>query len=120
MRKKYAVGALYQHQSTFALQALGSRWDHPSWAETDHRIPVRDGTKIKIRTYVPISHPVTGSPVAVLFHGGGGCTGGLETEELFCRILASRLGLAVFNVDYRLYADVDFPVPVTDCYDAVR
>lgn len=120
MRKKFAVGASNYNQSSFARQALGLSWTHPSWVETDSRIPVRDGAAITIRTYIPKVCSVQGSPVAIVFHGGGWCTGGLETEGLLCRILASQLDLVVVNVDYRLYPEVDFPVPVTDCYDAVK
>lgn len=46
--------------------------------------------------------------------------GDLETESHDCQVLCARLGIAVFNVAYRLYPDVDFPTPIYDAYDAVR
>jgi acetyl esterase/lipase len=46
--------------------------------------------------------------------------GDLETEAHDCQLLCARLGVAVFNVAYRLYPDVDFPVPIYDAYDAVK
>ena len=46
--------------------------------------------------------------------------GDLDTDTADCQVICSRLGVAVFNVAYRLYPDVDFPVPITDCYDAVK
>jgi hypothetical protein len=56
----------------------------------------------------------------VMLHGGGWCIGGLENEELQCRLLASKLGCVCVNVDYRLAPEHKFPVPVYDCIDATN
>jgi len=69
--------------------------------EQDHQVAMRDGSKIACRVYQPESPPSSGSPLAVIFHGGGWCIGGLENEELLCRLLASKLGVTAVNVDYR-------------------
>ena len=51
---------------------------------------------------------------------GGWCIGGLENEELLCRLLTSKLGITSVNVDYRLSPEYKFPVPVHDCHDATK
>lgn len=61
-----------------------------------------------------------GSPLAVIYHGGGWCIGGLENEELLCRLITSRLGFVSVNVDYRLAPEYQFPIPVEDCHDATK
>ncbi|KAK5134666.1 hypothetical protein LTR08_006181 [Meristemomyces frigidus] len=88
--------------------------------ETDHQVAMRDGSKITCRTYAPESPPSGGSPLAVIYHGGGWCVGGLENEELLCRLLCSKLGMTCVNVDYRLAPEHKFPTAVHDGYDATK
>ena len=88
--------------------------------ESDHQIAVRDGSKIAVRVYQPESPPSGGSPLAVIFHGGGFCIGGLENEELLCRLLTSKLGITAVNVDYRLAPEYKWPIGPHDCYDATK
>ncbi|KAF2766988.1 hypothetical protein EJ03DRAFT_329537 [Teratosphaeria nubilosa] len=92
----------------------------PGVKETDHRITVRDGTKITIRSYRPETPPSGGSPLAVIFHGGGWCIGGLENEELLCRLICSKLGVTALNVEYRLAPAHKFPTCVHDAFDATK
>ncbi|KAK0946092.1 hypothetical protein LTR29_002406 [Friedmanniomyces endolithicus] len=88
--------------------------------ESDHQVEMRDGHKITCRTYNPESPPSGGSPLFVMYHGGGWCIGGLENEELLCRLMTSKLGMTCVNVDYRLAPEHQFPVPIHDCYDATK
>lgn len=90
----------------------------PGVKETDHQVTVRDGSKITCRVYHPESPPSAGSPLAVIYHGGGWCIGGLESEELLCRLLCSKLGVTAVNVDYRMAPEHKFPAAVHDSYDA--
>lgn len=46
--------------------------------------------------------------------------GDLDTEAHDCRVYCAQLNVVVISVEYGLFPDVDFPTPVTDCYDAVR
>lgn len=85
--------------------------------ERDHQITVRDGSKITVRTYEPEK---SGGPLAVVYHGGGWCIGGLENEELLCRNMCGKLGMAVVNVDYRLAPEYKFPTAHNDSYDATK
>lgn len=88
--------------------------------EKDVKIPTRDGTQIDARIYTPASPPREGSPLAVVYHGGGFVLGGIVSEELLCRDLASKLGVVSVNVDYRLAPEHQFPIPVNDACDAAK
>lgn len=55
-----------------------------------------------------------------MLHAGGWFMGDLENEKLMCKILCHRLNIVMINVGYRLYPEVDFPVPITDCQDVVK
>jgi acetyl esterase/lipase len=56
----------------------------------------------------------------VMLHGGGWVLGGIDSEALLCRQWAEQLNGVAMNVDYRLAPEFKFPVPVYDCYDAVK
>ncbi|KAL0264841.1 hypothetical protein SLS55_000794 [Diplodia seriata] len=88
---------------------------------SDTAVPARDGYQIPVRIYKPINSPNgTGHPLAILFHGGGFCLGGLENEELLSRKLATALKCVVVNVDYRLAPEHPFPAGVNDAWDVVK
>lgn len=102
--------------SAFAKSSLPSK---QTWVEFDRDVPVRDGSTIEIRAYVPNDADCP-LPLGVMLHAGGWFMGDLENEKLMCKILCSQLNIVMINVNFRLYPDVDFPVPVTDCYDVVK
>src|SRR5450432_4238856 len=76
--------------------------------EEECQIAMRDGGSIAIRIYTPKSPPVDGSPVLIMYHGGGYCFGGLENEALLCRKWVMRFGGVSVNVDYRLAPEQPF------------
>ena len=88
--------------------------------EEEHQVAMRDGYKITCRTYTPEKPPSGGSPLVVIYHGGGFCIGGLENEELLCRLLTSKLGTTCVNVDYRLAPEHKFPSCAHDSIDATK
>ncbi|CAD6444975.1 99bce965-631c-44f7-95f8-0eff69d9f1d0 [Sclerotinia trifoliorum] len=90
-----------------------------SFIEEDRQIPVRDGSSIDIRIHRPKTPPSGGSPVFVIYHGGGFCLGGLDNESLLCRQWTDLGGVAV-NVDYRLAPEHPFPTGVNDAFDALK
>lgn len=110
------------NSSSFAVKAMQTTLANRTWIEKDYPISVRDGSSIKVRVYTPNSPAPSegGAPLAFVAHGGGWCMGDLDTEALLCRTLCVRFGLVVVNVGFRLYPDVDFPVPIHDCYDALK
>lgn len=93
--------------------------DVGTFIEEDIRIPVRDGTTIGVRIHKPANPPADGSPIFVMYHGGGFCVGGVDNETLLLRRWAKLGGVAV-NVDYRLAPEHQFPVPAHDAYDALK
>lgn len=88
--------------------------------EEDTTAPARDGHPIPVRIYRPSSPPSGGSPLVVFYHGGGFCLGGLENEELNCRLFAQKLGCVCVNVDYRLAPEHKFPTAVLDSWDVLQ
>jgi acetyl esterase/lipase len=82
-------------------------------------IAARDGHEIPVRSYVP---PSTASsparPLLVYLHAGGFLFGDLESGDMNCRILSSRLRISVLNVGYRLAPKWKFPHGLNDSYDA--
>jgi acetyl esterase/lipase len=88
--------------------------------EADHDVPTRDGSSIVVRSYIPDQAPPKGSPLIVMYHGGGFCIGDLLTLTPLCRILAMKLGAVVLNVAYRLAPEHQFPIPVYDSWDALQ
>jgi acetyl esterase/lipase len=105
--------------SPFARNALDAD-KPPTWTEEDHALNARDGISIPIRIYRPKVVSSAGLPVMVVLHGGGWCMGDLDTEAFLCKLLCHRLGILIFNIAYRLYPDVKFPVPIYDSHDGVR
>ncbi len=88
---------------------------------TDDRLsaeaPARD---IPIRHYRPASvgHP-TGTAMVYL-HGGGFILGGLESHDTVCAELASRCGIDVVAVDYRLAPENPYPAALDDAEAVYR
>ncbi|KAF2688269.1 alpha/beta-hydrolase [Lentithecium fluviatile CBS 122367] len=86
--------------------------------EIDHSVPARDGASIAVRTYSRRGNRE--GPVMVMLHGGGWVLGGFDNEALFCRQRAEMLHGVAMNVEYRLAPGFKFPIPIYDCYDAVK
>src|ERR1700723_1431367 len=73
----------------------------------------------RARVYVP--DRATGrSAGLVFFHGGGGVVGSIESHDGLCRALASRAGIVVVSVDYRLAPEHPFPAAPEDAIAATR
>lgn len=72
-----------------------------------------------IRIHQPRQRPVDGSPGMVVMHGGGFCTGGLNTANALCDNFADIHNGVAVSVDYRLAPEHPFPTPIYDSYDAL-
>ncbi|WP_104434820.1 alpha/beta hydrolase [Kineococcus xinjiangensis] len=59
-------------------------------------------------------------PALLWIHGGGLVIGNARLDEGFCSRVAEELGAVVASVEYRLAPDHPFPVPLEDCYAALR
>lgn len=88
--------------------------------EEDITVLGRGGIKIPVRTYKPKSPPTSGSPLIVLYHGGGYCLGDLSNEEMNCRDFCKKFGAVCLNVDYRLGPEHKFPAAIDDSYDVLE
>ena len=78
---------------------------------------------LRARVYTPVASPAHGAssrPALVWFHGGGFVMGSIESHDGVCRGLASRAGLIVISVAYRLAPEHPFPAPVEDAVAATR
>jgi acetyl esterase/lipase len=84
--------------------------------EHDIIIPSSDGYAVPVRVYSPRQLLPCGGPLVIMFHGGGWCLGGIESEELNCRRLTQRLGCVCLNVDYRLAPEHPYPAAFNDCW----
>ncbi|MGV9848290.1 alpha/beta hydrolase [Streptomyces sp. NPDC003442] len=77
-----------------------------------------DGATIPLRLYRRQGARV--ASLAVYLHGGGMFLGGLDTHDTQCRIYTHLSGVALLSVGYRLAPEHPHPVPVEDCYAALR
>jgi acetyl esterase/lipase len=59
-------------------------------------------------------------PVLYWIHGGGLVIGGAKMDELLLKTTAKVVGCKVVSVEYRLTPDVQFPIPLEDCYDGLK
>jgi acetyl esterase/lipase len=101
----------------------GPEWGAPSLSGVEKEtisIPVRDGSSIPALVYRPKTSPVDGSPLVVLYHGGGWCLGVPEMEEENCLTFVKEFGAVAVSVDYRLAPTHMFPVPIDDSWDALK
>lgn len=66
----------------------------------------------RLRLYSPTA--ATGAAL-VWVHGGGMVIGAPRQDDRFCARTASRLGITIASVDYRLAPEHPYPAPVEDC-----
>jgi acetyl esterase len=84
----------------------------------DRRIPGPAG-EIPIRVYRKFGS--AGRPRTIMYtHGGGWVTGGLDSHDGSCRLIADVTGCVVVAVDYRLAPEHPFPAAVDDSIAAYR
>lgn len=73
---------------------------------------------LRLRIYRP---SLGGSlPYCMYFHGGGFMLGTLDTHDALCRQLASRSGVALVAVEFRLAPENPAPAASDDCLAATR
>lgn len=88
-------------------------------ATVDLTVPGPAGD-VPVRVYTPEFRPDSGPaprPVLVWFHGGGFVIGDLDTTDNTARALATRAGVLVVSVDYRLAPEHPFPAAVDDAIE---
>jgi acetyl esterase len=91
-------------------------------AAYDRTIP-GEGGPLRARVYTPrtaLPLPSRLAPGLVFFHGGGWVVGSIESHDRVCRALASRAGVVVVSVDYRLAPEHPFPAAPRDAVASTR
>lgn len=84
----------------------------------EHDVPSRDDHPIRIRVYR--KQESVDSPLFIYIHGGGYVTGGLETDDRYCRKIAAEVNVVVLSIEYRLAPEDKFPTGFGDAYDVVK
>lgn len=74
---------------------------------------------VTVRVFRPASHR-SAAPGLLFVHGGGYVLGTAAMGDHFCRAVADRLGAVAASVEYRLAPEHPYPVPLEDCYAALR
>jgi acetyl esterase len=85
----------------------------------DRSIPGATGPR-RARVYSPRSRAAGSAPCLVFFHGGGFVVGSIESHDGACRALASRAGVVIVSVDYRLAPEHRAPAGLEDAIAATR
>lgn len=88
--------------------------------QSETKYTTSDGTQLRVKVYQPAEPPSEGSPLVVMYHGGGFCIGMPEGEEQTCRNLVQGFGVVCFSMQYRLAPEWKFPYAVTDSWDALK
>ena len=81
-----------------------------------HEVRDVDAGGVPCRLYRPSAEH--GVPLVVYLHGGGWVVGDLDTHDHVCRTIASKAGMAVLSVDYRLAPEHKFPAALDDAQAA--
>lgn len=81
-------------------------------------VVARDDHPIRVRVYRKTDSQ--NLPLFIYIHGGGFVTGGLETDDRYCRKIAAEVDVAVVSVEYRLAPENKFPTGFKDSYDVVK
>jgi acetyl esterase/lipase len=85
----------------------------------DALVTAHDGADIPIRIYQPTQRAAA-MPCMLWIHGGGYLFGTLHWDEKANIALACALGITIVAVNYRLPPRCCFPIPLEDCYSALR
>lgn len=77
-----------------------------------------DGTKMRLRTYKPLS-PTKKGPAILWIHGGGYASGVPELNKGLCKRLVEESQAVIVAPDYRLSIFEPYPSALDDCYLAL-
>lgn len=101
-----------------AAEALGA--PPPEVKQSEIQYPTRDGANLRAKLYQPTNPPKNGSPLIVMFHGGGFCIGAPEGEEQSCRNFVQAFGATCIAASYRLAPEFKFPYAPKDGWDCLK
>lgn len=101
----------------FTKKYMDSLGFEPAHIQRDIRVPAPWG-EIPVRVYMPAGEGPF--PALMHYHGGGFWAGGGYVHDGPVQQLSTRVGVAVFSVDYRLAPEHPFPAALEDCYRALQ
>lgn len=84
----------------------------------DRVVAVRDGALLPIRIYARNNDK--NDSCLLYIHGGAFIAGTLEPYDEALKMLASKFGVTVISVAYRLLPENPYPTLYDDCFDVVR
>jgi acetyl esterase/lipase len=83
-------------------------------------VPGREGDPdVPVRIYQPTGH-ANALPALLWIHGGGYVVGSAARDDFPAKLLARDVGCVVVSVEYRLAPESPFPLPIEDCYAALK
>lgn len=109
---------MVEARNAAAAAALGT--PPPEIKQTEVKYPARDGAQLRAKLYQPTNPPANGSPLIVIFHGGGFCVGAPEGEEQTCRNFVEAFGATCISASYRLAPEFKFPHAPKDGWDCLK
>ncbi|KAI0655774.1 Alpha/Beta hydrolase protein [Cubamyces menziesii] len=90
------------------------------YVATDRSVPV-EGGQITVRCLVPtVGDEKETFPLLVYIHGGGWSMGNVDMDDYLLRIQCVEHKLSIVNIEYRLAPEHPFPIPLNDCYAALK
>lgn len=107
--------AEFKVSATALLPLAGKATDVPC---EERRIPVRDGSKIRVRIYNHDLKQTT--PVLFLFPNGGYSLDFFEATAISASRIAKHANIRTIAVDYRLAPEYPIPQSAYDGYDVVK
>lgn len=109
---------MVEKRNADVLKALGQ--PPPEIKQTELQYPTEDGSKVRAKLYQPVTPPKGGSPLIVMYHGGGFCIGAPEGEEQTCRNFVQAFGAVCISAAYRLAPEFPFPYAPKDAWDCLK
>ncbi len=106
-----------------SMREVLSKWTLPApeaagVACEERFVATRDGRRIRILVYTPMSGNPTGGLLWI--HGGGMVMGSPEMNDAPNRYLAQQAGCVVVAIAYRLAPEEPYPAGFEDCYDVLQ
>ncbi|WP_370500334.1 alpha/beta hydrolase [Mycolicibacterium sp. jd] len=102
----------------FVRAASRLMWRHNDSPEDVEVLTLSSG--VGVRLFRPSGAAPGPGPALLWIHGGGYVIGDAAQDDVLCRRFARELGATVASVNYRLAPEYPYPVPVEDCYSALR
>ncbi|KAH7407182.1 arylesterase/monooxygenase [Cadophora sp. MPI-SDFR-AT-0126] len=81
-----------------------------------HKTIAKDGHSVSIYQFEKKATRSKPGPAILHCHGGGMILGSVKVFASMLKTLASKTGVPIFSVDYRLAPEHPHPTPVEDCY----